>query len=102
MFPKKLVFENNELRTNIEDGLMPMLFSTNSYPTLGANIPTFNVYSNSSVSNPATFYYYTQRDPNEGGSAGTPNLYVRVSFDVVPNDGSKKTTIVKTFLTNQL
>ena len=28
MFPKKLVFENNELRTNIEDGLMPMLFST--------------------------------------------------------------------------
>ena len=28
MFPKKLVFENNELRTNIEDGVMPMLIAT--------------------------------------------------------------------------
>lgn len=28
MFPKKLVFENNELRTNIEDGVMPMLIAS--------------------------------------------------------------------------
>ncbi len=28
MFPKKIVFENNELRTNIEDGVIPMLLAT--------------------------------------------------------------------------
>lgn len=28
MFPKKIIFENNELRTNIEDGVMPMLLAT--------------------------------------------------------------------------
>ena len=27
---QKLVFENNELRTNIEDGVMPMLIATTS------------------------------------------------------------------------
>jgi hypothetical protein len=71
--------------------------------TYPSPLPSYDVYSNSSASNPAVFSYYTQIDPNEGGIAQTPKLYVRVSFDLVTNNGNtRKATIVKTFLANQL
>jgi len=59
-------------------------------------------YRNPSASAPVTIHLNTQVCP-AGGTAQpyVPQLLVRVSFDVVPNNGAPKTTIVKTYNTNQ-
>ena len=46
--------------------------------------------------------YYTQTDPNEGFYSETPTWVVRISFDVVPNNGGPKVTLVKTFAPSKL
>lgn len=77
--------------------------NTQNYTYDATNL--YLVYSNSSSSNPAVFSYYTQEDVPGQGDEGqpTPQLYVRITFDVVTNNGNvKKATIMKTFLSNQL
>lgn len=63
-------------------------------------IGNYNIktYRNPTATNPVYISYYTQVDPNEGFMPYTPSLAVRVSFDVVPNNGGKKVTLVKTFV----
>ncbi|WP_333574783.1 hypothetical protein [Sphingobacterium sp.] len=59
------------------------------------------VYRNPSASNPAKFSYWADVMSGLGKAGYPPPIYVRVSFDVVPNNGGAKATLVKTFLPSQ-
>jgi hypothetical protein len=43
---------------------------------------------------------YTDPEDNNGFDATSYKSAVRISFDVFPNNGAPKSTIVKTFLAN--
>jgi hypothetical protein len=60
------------------------------------------VHRDPTISNPGLTGYTVQYCSSEGKSPYTPDLAVRVIFDVVPNNGAPKSTIVKTFMSNQL
>lgn len=61
-----------------------------------------STYRNPTQANPVYTSYATEVCPNSGGNTYVPPLAIRVSFDVVPNNGAKKTRIVKTIWSNQL
>jgi hypothetical protein len=61
-----------------------------------------NSYRNTSASAPTVLTYYTEIESVPGAQVWTPVLGVRISFDVVPNNGGQRCKIVKTFTSNQL
>ncbi|SDP55252.1 hypothetical protein SAMN05428975_1767 [Mucilaginibacter sp. OK268] len=78
-------------------GTAPGLINSNQTGGESAGNLNYAIFHNPTASRPAFFGYYTQLDSNEGGYPYTPPLAVRVSFDVVPNNGGPKATLVKTF-----
>lgn len=96
---------------NFKQDIVLLLPSNNQqswvYNTNGVDEGTMGGYEimsfhNPTASAPAQYSYYTQVDPNEGFYAYTPpQPVVRISFDIVPNNGAPKSTIVKTFYANQ-
>jgi hypothetical protein len=59
-------------------------------------------FNNLASGTPAYMSFGTGGSCTSLGLIYTPQFAVRVSFDVVPNNGAPKSTIVKTFLSNQL
>jgi hypothetical protein len=59
-------------------------------------------YKNTSGGSPAYIGFGTGGSCTSTGQIFTPRFAVRITFDVVPNNGAPKSTIVKTFVSNQL
>ena len=80
-----------------------LLFWDNpNYPEhIGTMFEYIEPLVNPTFANPGLTSYYTQFCSSEGRSPWTPEMAVRISFDVVPNNGAPPSKIVKTFRSNQ-
>jgi len=78
------------LKTPNYQGAAPVFSGTGA---ILENVGNNRVYSN--ISNTTTSF-----DPTPGSGLVFSNALLRVSFDVIPTNGSPKSTIVKTFIAN--